>query len=125
MKWLNMVKETSGVLTAPTLEKPIQEPYPFMTPTDDLEGFRAMLCHAPGIGDFWCAVDETARAEVASDGLPCILPEDLAFITGGTTKQDRFNRLLGRVSRNHPMVQGILDIFPGSKVTRISKRNAS
>jgi len=96
-----------------------------MTTTDDPEGSRVMLFNVPGIGDFWCAVDKMARAEVANDGLPCILPEDLAFIAEGATKQDRFNRLLGRVSHNHPAVQGVLDIFPGARVTRISRRNAS
>ena len=96
-----------------------------MTTTDDPEGSRAMLFNVPSIGDFWCVVDDTARAEVASDGLPCLLPDDLAFITEGSSKQDRFNRLLGRVSLNHPTVQGIIEIFPGSKATKVSRRTAS
>ncbi len=125
MKWLNMVKEKHESL--PMHETTIHEPgqISFMTTTDDPEGSRAMLFNVPGIGDFWCVVDKMARAEMAGDGLPCILPDDLAFIAEGPTKQDRFNRLLGRVLHNHPAVQGILDIFPGSRVTRISRRNAS
>ncbi|HOO44719.1 MAG TPA: hypothetical protein PLM29_00715 [Deltaproteobacteria bacterium] len=96
-----------------------------MTTSYDPEASKTILFNVPGIGDFWCVVDETARAEVAGDGLPYILPDDLAFIAEGATKQDRFNRLLGRVSRNHSTVQGILDIFPGSKVTKVTRRNAS
>ncbi len=123
MRWLDKVKETTGVHIPCNPERCIQGSYPFMTTTDDPEGARAMLFNVPGIGDFWCVADEAAREEVAGDGLPCILPEDLAFITEGATKQDRFNRLLGRVSRNHHTVQDIIEIFPGSKVTKISTRN--
>lgn len=101
----------------------LPESNPFLTTIDDPEGSRAMLCEVPSIGDFWCVADEVAHNEVVGDGLPCLLPEDLAFITEGTTKQDRFNRLLGRVSHNHPTVQGVLELFPGAQVTKVTRRD--
>ncbi len=105
--------------------QPIADNPPFMCSPDHPVAAIAMLCHVPGIGDFWIVADEAAGDEMAGDGLSCLLPEDLVFIAGGATKHDRFNRLLGRVSLNHPVVQGILEIFPGSKVTRVTRRNAT
>jgi hypothetical protein len=111
MKWLNKVKETSGIPYEP--RTPHQDLYPFMTTVDDPESSKAILFNVPGIGDFWCVADEAARQEIESEGLPCLLPDDLAFIKSGSTKEDRFNRLCKIVARRHPVTEEVMNSFNG------------
>ncbi len=113
MRWLNRIKETSRNIPVTNLGIHALGSFRFITDTDDPEGARAVLFHVPDLGDFWCVADEAAMNEVSGSGLPYLMPEDLAFITGGTTRHDRFNRLCEAVARRHPCVNEIVKAFNG------------
>ncbi len=80
----------------------------------------AIKYEVQGLGEFWIVCDEDMRRELLSEGLPCILPEDLVYIMQGTSHSDRLRRLKDRVAVGSVMAQTILDEFPGSQIMKVT-----
>ena len=85
----------------------------------DPNASTAIKYHVPDLGEFWIVCDEDMRKELISEGLPCILAEDLLYNTHGKTHTDRLKRLHDRVAAGSPIVQAILGEFPGSQISKV------
>ncbi len=92
-----------------------------LTDLDEPAGSMKLWCNVPGVGEFWIAANEQIRETLIPDDLPVILPQDLTYITGGSTKDERFTRLHEIVARKHPTTCSILDAFNG-KITSIKPK---
>ena len=88
----------------------------------DPNAATAIKYEVPGLGEFWICFDEDMRKELQANGLPCILPEDLLYITQGLSHTDRLNRLKARVAVGSSMVQTVLHEFKG-RITRIEVKS--
>jgi len=92
-----------------------------LTGLDDPASSMKLWCNVPGVGEFWIAANEQVRETLIPDDLPILFPQDLTYITEGSTKDERFARLHEIVARRHPTTCRIVDAFNG-KITSIKPK---
>ncbi len=92
-----------------------------LTGLDDPAGSMKLWCSVPGVGEFWIAANERVRETLIPDDLPVLLPQDVVYITGGRTRNDRLTRLYEMVARRHPTICSIVNAFNG-KITSIKPK---
>jgi hypothetical protein len=87
--------------------------------TTDPNAALAIKYVVQGIGEFWICSDEAMRKELQVDGLPCILPKDLIYVTQGTSYAERLRRLKELIAVCSAMVQAISDEFPSLRIMKV------